>query len=61
YTVGSAFAEFQENDKGTINAGKLADMVVVSRNIFEIEPNEIENAKVVLTISDGRVVYETPR
>lgn len=61
YTLGSAFAEFQEKDKGTIAAGKLADMVVVSRNVFEIEPNEIEKAKVVLTIVDGRVVYEAPR
>jgi predicted amidohydrolase YtcJ len=61
YTLGSAFAEFQEKEKGTIAAGKLADMVVVSRNIFEIEPNEIEKAKVLLAIMDGRVVYEAPR
>jgi predicted amidohydrolase YtcJ len=61
YTVGSAFAEFQEKEKGTITAGKLADMVVISRNIFEIEPNEIDKAKVVLAVMDGRVVYEAPR
>jgi predicted amidohydrolase YtcJ len=58
YTVGSAFAEFQENDKGTISPGKLADMIVVSRNLFEIQPNEIEKAQIVLTVMDGRVVYE---
>jgi predicted amidohydrolase YtcJ len=58
YTVGSAYAEFQENVKGTITVGKLADLVLLSRDIFKIDPNEIENVKVVLTMVDGRVVYE---
>jgi predicted amidohydrolase YtcJ len=58
YTMGSAFAEFQERVKGSITAGKLADLVMISRDIFKVEPNEIEKAKVVLTILDGRVVYE---
>lgn len=58
YTAGSAFAEFQENVKGTISNGKLADLVLLSRDIFKIDPKEIENVKVVLTMVDGRVVYE---
>ena len=58
YTVGSAHAEFQENEKGTITPGKLADLVILSRDIFKIDPNEIENVKVVMTIMDGRIVYE---
>jgi predicted amidohydrolase YtcJ len=58
YTAGSAFAEFQENVKGTITPGKLADLVLLSRDIFKIDPKEIENVKVVLTMVDGRVVYE---
>jgi predicted amidohydrolase YtcJ len=58
YTAGSAYAEFQENEKGTIMPGKLADLVILSRDIFKIDPNEIENVKVVMTIMDGRVVYE---
>lgn len=58
YTVGSAFAEFQEKEKGTITAGKLADLVILSRDIFKIDPKEIEKVKVVMTIMDGRVVYE---
>jgi predicted amidohydrolase YtcJ len=58
YTVGSAFAEFTEKEKGTIAPGKLADMVILSRDIFKIEAKEIEKAKVVLTIMDGRVVYD---
>src|SRR5690242_865693 len=58
YTVGSAYAEFQENVKGSITTGKLADLVLLDRDIFKIDPNEIENVKVVLTMVDGRVVYE---
>lgn len=58
YTVGSAYAEFQESVKGTITAGKLADLVILSRDIFSIDPVEIENVKVLMTIVDGRVVYE---
>ena len=58
YTAGSAFAEFQEHEKGTIAPGKLADIVMLSRNIFTIDPIEIENVKVVTTIMDGRLVYD---
>jgi predicted amidohydrolase YtcJ len=58
YTFGSAYAEFQENVKGTITPGKLADLVLLSQDIFKIDPKEIENVKVVLTMVDGRVVYE---
>lgn len=58
YTVGSAYAEFQENVKGTISPGKLADLVILSRDIFKIDSKEIEKVKVVLTIVDGRIVFE---
>ena len=58
YTIGSALAEFAEKTKGTLSPGKLADLVVIDKNIFEIDPLQIENAKVVMTIMDGRVVYE---
>jgi len=61
YTFGSAYAEFQEDEKGTIAPGKLADLVILSRDIFEINPNEIDQVKVVLTIMDGRVVYQAQR
>ncbi len=59
YTIGSAFAEFQEKEKGTISPGKLADLVILTRDIFKIDPTEIKNTKVVMTIMDGRVVYES--
>jgi predicted amidohydrolase YtcJ len=58
YTVGSAYAEFQDNVKGSITVGKLADLVLLSRDIFKIDAKEIESVKVVLTMVDGRVVYE---
>ena len=58
YTMGSAYAEFQENLKGSITPGKLADLVILSRDIFKIDPKEIEKVKVELTMVDGRVVYE---
>jgi predicted amidohydrolase YtcJ len=57
YTVGSAYAEFQENVKGTIAPGRLADLVIISRDIFKIDPKEIEKVKVVITIVNGVVVY----
>jgi predicted amidohydrolase YtcJ len=58
YTLGSAYAEFQEQDKGTIAPGKLADLVMLSRDIFTIDPIEIENVAVLMTIMDGRIVYD---
>jgi predicted amidohydrolase YtcJ len=58
YTVGSAYAEFQESVKGTITPGKLADLVILSHDIFKIDPKDIETTKVVMTIIDGRVIYE---
>ena len=58
YTFGSAFAEFQEKEKGTIEPGKLADFVILSEDIFTINPNDIEKVKVLTTILDGRVVYQ---
>jgi predicted amidohydrolase YtcJ len=57
YTMGAAFAEFQEREKGSITPGKLADMVIVSDNIFDLKPEAIRNAKVQSTIVGGKVVY----
>jgi hypothetical protein len=58
YTVGSAYAEFQEHVKGTLAPGKLADLVILSADIFTIPPTAIESARVELTVVEGRVVYE---
>jgi len=60
YTLGSAVAEFQEKEKGSITRGKLADMVILSDNIFDIKPEEIRNVKVETTIVGGKIVYRRP-
>lgn len=57
YTMGSAYAEFQEKVKGSIEPGKLADLVVLSDDIFAIPPEQIARTRVDMTIFDGRVVY----
>ncbi len=56
YTLGSAYAEFAEQKKGSIEAGKLADIVVLSKNLLEISAREILNTKVICTIVDGKIV-----
>jgi len=57
YTVGSAYAEFQEKVKGKITTGQLADMVILSEDIFELDPARIAQTHVVATILNGSVVY----
>ena len=58
YTVGSAYAEFQDTVKGRLAPGFLADVVMLDQDIFKMKPETIDQAKVVLTIMDGRTVYE---
>jgi predicted amidohydrolase YtcJ len=57
YTAGSAYAEFADHVKGTITPGKLADFVILSRDIFTIDPAAIGDVRVETTIVDGRVVF----
>ena len=61
YTMGSAYAEFQDKEKGSITPGKLADMVVLSDDIFSVDPPMIRNVKVLKTIVGGRVVFDATR
>lgn len=56
YTMGGAYASFEENVKGSITPGKFADMVVLSENIFEIEPEKIKDVKVEKTFLGGRLL-----
>jgi predicted amidohydrolase YtcJ len=57
YTMGSAYAEFQEKEKGSITPGKLADMVLLSDDLFAIPPEAIRRVRVATTIVGGKVVW----
>ncbi len=57
YTLGSAYASFDEARKGSIEVGKLADFAVLSADILKINPVEIEKTRVIMTIFDGKVIY----
>lgn len=58
YTVGPAYGTFREHELGTLEAGKLADIVVLERNLFDIPVEEIPDTKVQLTIADGNIVFD---
>jgi len=58
YTINGAYLEGTEKEKGSFEPGKLADIVVLDRDILTIDPNEIIEAKAVMTIVGGEVVYE---
>jgi len=60
YTMGAAYVNHLERETGSIEVGKLADLVMLDRNLFELPPEEIGIAKVLLTLVDGRKVYERP-
>jgi predicted amidohydrolase YtcJ len=59
YTLGAAFAGRREKSEGSLEPGKLADLIVVSQNVFEIDPHKIAGTKVVTTMVGGRVVYQS--
>jgi predicted amidohydrolase YtcJ len=58
YTINNAFAAFEEDRKGSITPGKLADMVVLSKNIMTVPEDEVRDARVLYTIVGGRVVFQ---
>lgn len=58
YTLDAAYGTFEENEKGSISPGKLADIVVVDRNLTRVPPETIRDAKIEYTIVGGRVVYQ---
>jgi predicted amidohydrolase YtcJ len=57
YTLWNAFAAFEENDKGSLSIGKLADMVVLSNNLLTCSDEDILNTKVLMTIVGGEIKY----
>ncbi len=58
YTINGAYVEFSENLKGSVEKGKMADLVVLSRNIFESPSEEIQKTEVKMTIFNGKIIYE---
>jgi len=61
YTVNGAYASYDEQRKGFIKAGMLADIVVLSEDIFSIDRSKLGSVAVAYTIFDGRVVYPVPQ
>ena len=57
YTAGAAYAAFEENEKGTLAVGKLADFVILSADPLSVRPEELEKIEVETTVLGGRVVY----
>src|SRR6266566_3067231 len=58
YTLGAAFAGRREKTEGSLEVGKLADLIIISQDIFAINPHKIGATKVLTTIVGGRVVYQ---
>jgi hypothetical protein len=58
YTRDAAYTEFMEHQKGQVKEGYIADLVLFSHDLFELPPEEIRTAKAVMTMVDGRIVYE---
>ncbi len=59
HTTTAAFAGFEERDKGTLEIGKLADIVVLAEDPFKIQPDRIKDLKVEMTVVGGEVKYQT--
>jgi hypothetical protein len=57
YTRGGAWLDFEEHERGTLEPGKLADLVVLDRDLFQIPPHEISNSRVLWTIADGKTIW----
>lgn len=58
YTINGAYAEFAEREKGSLQEGKLADIVVLSENLFSIPPEKILETRVLMTLVGGQIVYQ---
>jgi predicted amidohydrolase YtcJ len=60
YTMGGAFAARREKTEGSIEVGKLADVILLSQDLFKITPNQIGKTKVLMTMVGGKIVYQDP-
>ena len=60
YTINGAYSNFLETTRGSIEVGKYADLIVLDRNLLEIDPSEIGGANVLLTLFEGKEVFRHP-
>jgi predicted amidohydrolase YtcJ len=60
YTSGAAFGTFQERDRGTLEVGKLADWVLIDRDLRRVAPETLRDARVLMTVVGGQVVFSRP-
>lgn len=60
YTLDGAYRQRRENILGSVEAGKLADLIIISQNLFKAGPMQIGNTKVLMTMVSGKVVYQAP-
>jgi hypothetical protein len=60
YTLGAAFAGKREKTEGSLEPGKLADFILLDRDLFKIEPSEIDKTEVLITVVGGKIVYQSP-
>jgi predicted amidohydrolase YtcJ len=58
YTLTSAYAEFEEKEKGSLEPGKLADLAVLSQDIFTVPVGDLPKTKSVMTMVGGKIVYD---
>jgi predicted amidohydrolase YtcJ len=60
YTIGSAYANFWEKETGSLETGKSADLIVLSKNVFDVPPSELSEIGVILTLFKGKPVHSDP-
>jgi predicted amidohydrolase YtcJ len=58
YTIGGAYAARRDKTEGSIEVGKLADLIIISQDLFKVAPNQIGKTKVLVTMVGGKVVYQ---
>ena len=58
YTINNAYAAFEDDIRGSIEEGKIADIAICDLNLIECNPEEILNMNILMTIVDGKIVYE---